>query len=83
MEVPESACKRAGSDYEIQGQRKGYKRFWTPKCKELLEKQMAAEDLKTSVLQDLRRRIFSRFSERWVNLNYKVTLLIFFFFEGG
>ncbi|XP_075226760.1 DNA mismatch repair protein Msh6 [Lycorma delicatula] len=64
LEVPDSACKRAGSEYEIQGQRKGYKRFWTPKCKDLLERQIAAEDLKTSVLQDLRRRIFSRFSER-------------------
>ncbi|RZF36981.1 hypothetical protein LSTR_LSTR004669 [Laodelphax striatellus] len=64
LEVTDNASKRAGSEYELQGQRKGYKRYWTPKCKELLEKQIAAEDMKTSALQDLRRRIFARFSDR-------------------
>lgn len=33
LEVPESAAKRAGDGYEIQNQRKGFKRFTTDRTK--------------------------------------------------
>lgn len=33
LEVPETAAKRAGDGYEIQNQRKGFKRFTTDRTK--------------------------------------------------
>lgn len=33
LEVPESASKKAGNGYEIQNQRKGFKRFTTARTK--------------------------------------------------
>uniref|UniRef100_A0A1B6HAN9 DNA mismatch repair protein n=1 Tax=Homalodisca liturata TaxID=320908 RepID=A0A1B6HAN9_9HEMI len=68
LEIPEAACRKiTSSDYLLQGQRKGFKRYWTSKTKEFLENQMAAEERKKNVLHGLRKRIFSRFSERYTD----------------
>ncbi|KAK2708898.1 hypothetical protein QYM36_014504 [Artemia franciscana] len=61
IEVPESAARRATSEYELQGSRKGFKRYWTYEAKELLKMMMDAEERKDSILKDIARRIFERF----------------------
>jgi hypothetical protein len=33
LEVPDSFAKKAGKDYELQGQRKGFKKYWTAETK--------------------------------------------------
>lgn len=33
LEVPDSFTKKAGKDYELQGQRKGFKKYWTSETK--------------------------------------------------
>jgi hypothetical protein len=33
LEIPDSFTKKAGKDYELQGQRKGFKRYWTSETK--------------------------------------------------
>ncbi|XP_041982809.1 probable DNA mismatch repair protein Msh6 isoform X2 [Aricia agestis] len=62
LEVPLSAASRAGPDYQLEGARKGFKRFSTDETKELLERMIAAEEQKRNVLKDLSRRIFEKFS---------------------
>lgn len=61
LEVPENAVKYATDEYELQSQRKGFKRYWTPTIKELLTKLMSAEDHRNAALKDIMRRIFSAF----------------------
>ncbi|KAI8437534.1 hypothetical protein MSG28_011837 [Choristoneura fumiferana] len=64
LEVPESATKRATSDYHLEGARKGYKRFSTSETKDLLARMTAAEEQKRHVLKDLSRRMFEKFSSK-------------------
>ncbi|GLH02763.1 Probable DNA mismatch repair protein Msh6 [Gryllus bimaculatus] len=65
LEVPEAAARKAGNDYELQSQRKGFKRFATSKSKDLLAQLIQAEERKKSVLQDLSRRVFEQFSSKY------------------
>ncbi|XP_063832736.1 probable DNA mismatch repair protein Msh6 [Ostrinia nubilalis] len=65
IEVPQGAASRAGGDYQLEGTRKGYKRFSTAETKDLLARMIAAEDQKTTVLKDLSRRIFEKFSSTY------------------
>lgn len=64
LEIPDSAVKKVGSSYEFQGQRKGFKKYYTAETKALLERQLQAEEKKRQALLDLRKRIFAKFSER-------------------
>lgn len=64
MEVPEAACKLAGASYDIQGQRKGYRRYWTPRIKELMTKLVSAEEAREAALADIMRRMFESFDKR-------------------
>ncbi|XP_004931420.2 probable DNA mismatch repair protein Msh6 isoform X1 [Bombyx mori] len=65
IEVPQSACTRAGSDYHMESARKGFKRFSTSETKEFLSRMMAAEEQKTNVLKDLSRRMYEKFSSHY------------------
>ncbi|KYQ47660.1 putative DNA mismatch repair protein Msh6 [Trachymyrmex zeteki] len=65
IEIPESQVKKVGPGYELQSQRKGFKRYYTAEAKELLTRQMNAEEHKDKVLKDLNRRIFAQFSEKY------------------
>ncbi|XP_075984806.1 DNA mismatch repair protein Msh6 isoform X2 [Anticarsia gemmatalis] len=65
IEVPQSAATKAGSDYNLEGARKGYKRFSTAETKDFLARMIAAEEQKTNVLKDLSRRIFEKFSTHY------------------
>ena len=78
IEVPESQTRKVGSGYELQSQRKGFKRYYTAEGKELLSRQINAEEHKDKVLKDLSRRIFAQFSEKydaWSTAIYKVSVL--------
>ncbi|XP_037070019.1 DNA mismatch repair protein Msh6-like isoform X2 [Pollicipes pollicipes] len=62
LEVPDRAVHKAGGSYELQTQKKGAKRYWTDTTKELLARQLAAEEQRTAALRDISRRMFARFS---------------------
>ncbi|KAF2367994.1 DNA mismatch repair protein MutS clamp [Trinorchestia longiramus] len=64
LEVPEAASKLATSDYELVSQRKGFKRFSTARCKELLAQMSAAEEAREAALKDIARRIFQQFDDK-------------------
>ncbi|XP_060820764.1 probable DNA mismatch repair protein Msh6 [Bombus pascuorum] len=78
IEIPDSQIKKIGSGYELQSQRKGYKRYYTAETKELLSRQINAEEHRDKVLKDLNRRIFAKFSEKydmWNMAVYKLSIL--------
>lgn len=78
IEIPESQVKKVGSGYELQSQRKGFKRYYTAEAKELLSRQINAEEHRDKVLKDLNRRIFAKFSEKYDMWNlavYKLSIL--------
>ncbi|CAK1593977.1 unnamed protein product [Parnassius mnemosyne] len=65
LEVPQSNASKAGSEYHLEGARKGFKRFSTTETKDFLSRMIAAEEQKTKVLKDLNRRIFEKFSSHY------------------
>lgn len=78
IEIPDSQTKKVGAGFELQSQRKGYKRYYTAESKELLSRQINAEEHRDKVLKDLNRRIFAQFSEKydmWSMAVYKLSVL--------
>ncbi|THK32980.1 probable DNA mismatch repair protein Msh6 [Diachasma alloeum] len=78
LEVPEARAKHAGSSHELQGQRKGFKKYYTAECREFLARQMKAEEQRDKILKDLSRRIFAKFSEKydlWSSAVFKIATL--------
>ncbi|XP_050439278.1 DNA mismatch repair protein Msh6 [Adelges cooleyi] len=75
LEVPEAASKRAGEGYELQSQRKGFKRYITDRTKELLDQIISYEEEKIDVLKSLRERIFSRFCDKFDDWNNAIQCL--------
>ncbi|KAK2589266.1 hypothetical protein KPH14_007823 [Odynerus spinipes] len=78
IEVPDTQVKKVGSGYELQSQRKGFKRYYTAEAKELLARQISAEEKRDKVLKDLNRRIFAKFSEKydmWHMAVHKIAIL--------
>ncbi|XP_076766173.1 DNA mismatch repair protein Msh6 [Xylocopa sonorina] len=78
IEIPDSQVKKIGSGYELQSQRKGFKRYYTAETKEILSKQINAEEHRDKVLKDLNRRIFAQFSDKydmWSTAVYKLSVL--------
>lgn len=68
LEIPESNAKRADSSYVLEGQKKGtkpMKRYHTDETKEFLRQMLNAEDRRSSVLRDLSRRMFEKFSNEY------------------
>ncbi|XP_012252115.2 DNA mismatch repair protein Msh6 isoform X2 [Athalia rosae] len=78
IEVPESQLRKVTTEYELQSQRKGFKRYFTPETKEFLARQIAVENNKDKVLKDISRRIFAKFSEKydmWCSAVYQLATL--------
>ncbi|XP_034940997.1 probable DNA mismatch repair protein Msh6 [Chelonus insularis] len=78
LEVPDSHAKKADENYDHQGQRKGFKRYWTPEALKLLSRTKEAEDQRDKILKDSDRRTFAKFSENydmWSLAVYKVAVL--------
>lgn len=63
LEVPESCTSRADHRYEIQGSRKGFKRYITTETKSLIQQLLAAEESRNVALKDISRRIFEQFDQ--------------------
>lgn len=72
LEVPDSQLKKVTSSYELQSQRKGFKRYYTNETKDLLARQISAEEDRDRVLKDLNRRLFAKFSESYDMWNLAV-----------
>jgi DNA mismatch repair protein MSH6 len=51
LEVPEASAKKADHRYEIQGQRKGFKRYYTAEGREFIRRMMAAEEQRDNALK--------------------------------
>lgn len=78
IEIPDSQVKKIGPGYELQSQRKGFKRYYTAEGKEFLSRSMNAEDNRDKVLKDLNRRIFAKFSEKydlWSLAVYRIAVI--------
>lgn len=75
LEVPDRFVKHASSKYEFQSQRKGFKRYWTPEIKEMLNTVLNAEDRRDAALRDIMRRIFYAFSKEYDNWDHAVHCL--------
>ncbi|XP_015590285.1 probable DNA mismatch repair protein Msh6 [Cephus cinctus] len=78
IEIPDSQVKKIGPGYELQSQRKGFKRYYTAEARELLSRQTNAEEHRDKVLKDLNRRVFAKFSEKyemWNTAVYKLAIL--------
>ncbi|GBM44069.1 DNA mismatch repair protein Msh6 [Araneus ventricosus] len=65
LEVPEN--RKVPSEFEFQGGRKGFKRYYTKETKDLLARLTSAEESRASALRDITRRIFAHFDQ-----NYKM-----------
>lgn len=68
IEVPEKEAKKADSRFNLEGQRKGknpVRRYSTNETRQLLKEIMQAEDQRNTVLQDLLRRMFEKFSNEY------------------
>uniref|UniRef100_A0A1Q3EX21 DNA mismatch repair protein n=1 Tax=Culex tarsalis TaxID=7177 RepID=A0A1Q3EX21_CULTA len=68
LEIPEGAAKKAKESYTLEGQKKGkngVKRYHTEETREFLKRMMATEDKRKTVLKDLARRIFEKFSSAY------------------
>uniref|UniRef100_A0A182YHI8 DNA mismatch repair protein n=1 Tax=Anopheles stephensi TaxID=30069 RepID=A0A182YHI8_ANOST len=68
LEVPEARAKKATSDYTLEGTKtgkNGTKRFHTEETRHFLKQMMLLEERRKSVLKDLARRIFERFSRNY------------------
>ena len=63
LEVAEGAASRADHRYELQGQRKGFKRYYTSESRALIQQMLAAEEQRNSALKDISRRIFEQFDK--------------------
>lgn len=61
LEVSDSAARKADGRYELQGQRKGFKRYYTAESRGLVQRLVAAEEARDSALKDISRRIFEQF----------------------
>jgi DNA mismatch repair protein MSH6 len=76
LEVPEERAGKADDGHELVGQRKGYRRFVTEETKNFLAKEMKAEDEMESALQDIGRRIMSKFDSQYVRKSLEVTFML-------
>ncbi|KAH8404512.1 hypothetical protein KR222_009654 [Zaprionus bogoriensis] len=69
LEVPETHAHKANKSYALEGQVKGKKparRYTTSETKALLKDMQSAEEARNTVLKDLARRLFEKFSNHYV-----------------
>nr|XP_022900437.1 probable DNA mismatch repair protein Msh6 [Onthophagus taurus] len=68
LEIPDNKCHKVTDEYQLEGTKKGKnpaKRYSTPTTKMLLSKMMKAESERNKIIQDLNRRVFHKFSDRY------------------
>jgi DNA mismatch repair protein MSH6 len=68
IDIPESHTKKVTSEYQLEGTKKGSKpskRYSTSRSRQLLADMIKAEHERTKIVQDLNRRIFEKFSQKY------------------
>ncbi|XP_043647022.1 probable DNA mismatch repair protein Msh6 [Drosophila teissieri] len=68
LDVPESHASKANKSYSLEGQTKGKKpsrRYTTAETRALLKDMQHAEETRNTVLKDLARRLFEKFSNHY------------------
>ncbi|BBN02356.1 DNA mismatch repair protein MSH6 [Marchantia polymorpha subsp. ruderalis] len=71
MEVPEELHAKVPASYEVRSSRKGYRRYWTPEIKELLQDLTAGEQQREQALQGILKGLVKRFCghyQKWLFL---------------
>ncbi|GFS42056.1 DNA mismatch repair protein Msh6 [Nephila pilipes] len=61
LEVPEN--KKVPNEFQFQGGRKGFKRYYTKETKDLLALLISAEECRTNALSNITRHMFALFDE--------------------
>ncbi|KAK0081399.1 hypothetical protein PV325_012235 [Microctonus aethiopoides] len=78
IDVPDSKSSLAGNGYELEGSRKGFKRYSTSESINLVEQQTIADEKREKVLKDVNRRAFANFSKEydmWTSAVYNIAVL--------
>ncbi|KAK9877845.1 hypothetical protein WA026_020077 [Henosepilachna vigintioctopunctata] len=68
LEVPDTHNRKVTADYSLEGTKKGNKpckRYHTDETRSFLQAILKAEAEKAKIIQDLNRRIFEKFSQRY------------------
>lgn len=65
LEVPDS--KKVPENFEFQGARKGFKRYYSPEGRRFVAQMIAAEESRDTALRDVARRIFAQFDKKYSN----------------
>ncbi|KAL6600784.1 hypothetical protein ACP70R_045069 [Stipagrostis hirtigluma subsp. patula] len=63
LEVPESQIGSVPEDYELQSNKKGFYRYWTPELKDLISQLSKAEAEKESKLKGILQKLIQQFIE--------------------
>jgi len=66
MEVPDSIAKHVPDEYEVTSQKKGSRRYRTPRINSLLSELTDAEERRDAAQRDTMRRIFFQFDQQYV-----------------
>ena len=75
LEVPDSVVKHVPDEYEVTSQKKGSRRYRTPRINSLLSELTDAEERRDAAQRDTMRRIFYQFDKQYV---YKIILVALF-----
>ncbi|KAH9320155.1 hypothetical protein KI387_021924, partial [Taxus chinensis] len=63
LEIPESMLAKVPQEYEARSSRKGYRRFWTPKVKELLQELSDSQAQREASLRGILQGLVMKFCE--------------------
>ncbi|GBG86212.1 hypothetical protein CBR_g41117 [Chara braunii] len=69
MEIPERLHSKVPNEYEVRSQKKGYRRYWTPAIRELLQEHAAAAEEREAALNGILRGLLQSFcsdTSKWV-----------------
>lgn len=75
LEVPEHAAKKAGSEYELQTSRKGFKRFYTSFIRDRVERFKKLDEAKEIALQESMRILLARFDRDYAKFGQAINCL--------
>ncbi|KAK0396739.1 hypothetical protein QR680_001834 [Steinernema hermaphroditum] len=64
LEIPEAICDSLRDEFELKSQRKGFRRYTTPRSEDLLNELIVAEEERDKIRLDLLRRVFADFDSR-------------------
>jgi len=75
LEVPDSVSKQVPDDYEVTSQKKGSRRYRTPRINDMLTELTDAEERRDAAQRDTMRRIFFQFDQQY-GLDHRIIVVI-------